>query len=139
MEDLAGKPGLFERIFSLVQRTENEEFEDDRDVVPTSHLRVNTNHSHHFTVRKQIVAFQDAVIAADGLKRGETQVINLSLAPPDLREKIKDFMCGVNYTAEGSWEEIGDNVYLLAPGNIYVELAPSSPATTATQRVNGFN
>ncbi len=132
------KPGFFERVFSLVHRTDNEEFEDDRDVVPTSHVKVTSNHSHHFTVRRQVMAFQDAVTAADGLKRGETQVINLAMAPPELREKIKDFMCGVNYTAEGSWEEIGDNVYLLAPSNIYVELAPASPAV-AGQRISGFN
>ena len=138
MEDIAGKPGFFERVFSLVHRTDNEDFEDDRDVVPTTHVRVAADYSHHFTVRRQVMAFQDAITAADGLKRGETQVINLSLAQPDLREKIKDFMCGVNYTAEGSWEEIGDNVYLLAPSSIYVELAPTSPATS-NQRINGFS
>lgn len=138
MEDVAGKPGFFERVFSLVHRADDEEFEDDRDVIPSSHVKVSANHSHHCTVRRQIVAFQDAVTAADGLKRGETQVINLALAPPELREKIKDFMCGVNYTAEGSWEEIGEHVYLLAPSTVYVEVAPSSPAV-AGQRFSGFN
>jgi cell division inhibitor SepF len=84
------------------------------------------------------VSFQDAVAAADGLKRGETQVINLASAAPDMREKIKDFMCGVNYTAEGSWEEVGDHVFLLAPSLVYVEVAQSSPATGAP-RQNGFS
>lgn len=138
MEDLAGKPGFFERIFSLVHRSDNEEFEDDRDVVPTSHLKVNTEHTHHFTVRRQVVAFQDAVSAADGIKRGETQIINLSLAAPELREKIKDFMCGVNYSAEGTWEEIGENIYIMTPSNIYVELAPGMPAHQSGYRANSF-
>jgi cell division inhibitor SepF len=87
-------------------------------------------------VRRSVVSFQDAIAAADGLKRGETQVLNLASATAELREKIKDFMCGVNYTAEGSWEEIGDHVYLLAPGAVYVEVAPCSPATGQTK---GFN
>lgn len=136
MDELAGKPGFFERIFGMVHRHEVEDHEDDRDVVPTSHLKVGTDHSHHFTVRRAVVSFQDAIAAADGLKRGETQVINLASATTELREKIKDFMCGVNYTAEGSWEEIGDHVYLLAPSAVYVEVAPCSPATGQTK---GFN
>lgn len=136
MDELAGKPGFFERIFGMVHRHEVEDHEDDRDVVPTSHLRVGVDHNHHFTVRRSVVSFQDAIAAADGLKRGETQIINLASATAELREKIKDFMCGVNYTAEGSWEEIGDHVYMLAPSTVYVEVAPCSPATGQTR---GFN
>jgi cell division inhibitor SepF len=137
MEDTAGKPGFFERIFGMVHRHEAEDLEDDRELVPTSHVRVGVDHAHHFTVRRNVVSFTDAVASADGLKRGETQVINLALATPDLREKIKDFMCGVNYTAEGSWEEVGEHVFLLCPSTVYVEVAPCSPATGAT-RQNGF-
>ena len=137
MDETAGKPGFFERIFGMVHRHEVEDHEDDREIVPTSHVRIGADLSHHFTVRRQVVSFQDAIAAADGLKRGETQIINLASATPDLREKIKDFMCGVNYTAEGSWEEIGDYVFMLAPASVYVEVAPCSPATGATGR-NGF-
>ena len=137
MDDRAGKPGFFERVFGMVHRNEVEDLEDDRDTLPTSHVRVGAEHTHHFTVRKQVVSFQDAVAAADGLKRGETQVINLAAATPDMREKIKDFMCGVNYSSEGSWEEVGEHVYLLAPSQVYVEVAQASPASAAP-RTNGF-
>jgi cell division inhibitor SepF len=133
MDEIAGKPGFFERIFGMVHRNEVEDFEDDREVVPNSHVRIGTETTHHLTVRRQVVSFQDAVAAADGLKRGETQIINLASATSEMREKIKDFMCGVNYTAEGSWEEIGDFVFILAPASMYVEVAPCSPATGATR------
>ena len=139
MDEMAGKPGFFERIFGFVHRTDAEDFEDDRDTVPTTHLRIGVEHSHHVTVRGQVASFQDAVAAADGLKRGETQVINLSMAPAEMREKIKDFMCGVNYNAEGSWEEVGENVFLLAPQAIYVEVAPASAATSGQPRIFGSN
>ena len=129
MEETAGKPGFFERILGFVHRSEVEDFEDERDTIPTSHVRVGAEHTHHVTVRRQVVSFQDAIAAADGLKRSETQVINLATATPDMREKIKDFMCGVNYNAEGTWEEIGEHVYLLSPSTIYVEVAQSSPST----------
>lgn len=138
MDETAGKPGFFERILGMVHRHEAEDFEDDRDIVPTSHVRVGTDYGHHCTVRRQVVTFQDAVAAADGLKRGETQVINLASATAEMREKIKDFMCGVNYTAEGTWEELGDHVYMLAPPHVYVEVAPP-PSPGSTTRINGFN
>ena len=64
---------------------------------------------------------------------GESQVLNLSMTAPDLREKIKDFMCGVNYSAEGTWAELGENVYLLSPSKTYVEVAPASPAMTSQE------
>jgi cell division inhibitor SepF len=129
MDEQTGKPGFFERILGFVHRDEVEDLEEDRDRIPTSNLKVGHDHSHHVTVRTQVVSFQDAVASADGLKRGETQVVNLSMAVPEMREKIKDFLCGVNYNAEGTFEELGDNVYLLTPSTIYVEVAPSSPAT----------
>ena len=43
MDELAGKPGFFERIFGMVHRHEVEDHEDERDVVPTSHLKVGTD------------------------------------------------------------------------------------------------
>ena len=75
----------------------------------------------------QVVAFDDAVASADGLKRGEQQILNLSSADPALRERIKDFLAGVNYAQEGTWEEVGENVFVLAPRTALVESAPASP------------
>lgn len=126
MEETIAKPGFFSRIAGLVSR-EQEDFEEDYDAPAPAPLRVHAAHRYSITVRRQVVSFQDAVSAADGLKRGEQQVLNLTMATTELREKIKDFMCGVNYAAEGTWEELGDNVYLLAPASAFIEVAPASP------------
>jgi FtsZ-interacting cell division protein YlmF len=67
------------------------------------------------------------------LKRGEQQIMNLSSCDETLREKIKDFMSGVNYSQEGTWEELGTNVYLLAPVHANVEVAPASPRMAAAR------
>jgi cell division inhibitor SepF len=80
-----------------------------------------------------VQSFQDAVAAADGLKHGDQQVLNLTGCDTTLREKIKDFMCGVNYSQEGTWEELGENVYLLAPPNAMVDVAPATPRVTAAK------
>lgn len=126
MEETAQREGFFSRIAGWFHRSSDEEEAMVDDLPPRSH-RAKSGSQYHVTVRRQIVSFQDAVSAADGLKRGEQQILNLSLAPAELREKIKDFMCGVNYAAEGTWEELGEAVYLLAPIHAFVEVAPASP------------
>ncbi|MCU0317215.1 MAG: cell division protein SepF [Fimbriimonadaceae bacterium] len=141
MEEAVERPGLFTRLAIKFgrYRDQEEDYDDEVSAVePTTEkvrpgLKVHTLHRYHVTVRRQIVAFEDAVAAANGLKRGEQQILNLSMAPAELREKIKDFMCGVNYCAEGTWEELGEGVYLLAPASAFVEVAPSSPRTQAAR------
>lgn len=135
MEETIEKTGFFGRISDGIATLfhREEEYEDDFELPAAASKKEGRlpMHRYHITVRRQIVSFQDAVAAADGLKRGEQQVLNISMCAPELREKVKDFMCGVNYTAEGSWEELGDNVYLLAPATAYVEVAPASQRMVA--------
>ncbi|MDI9635650.1 cell division protein SepF [Kamptonema cortianum] len=131
MEETLEQPGLFGRIRSYFTR--EDEYEDDFDSAParSTSLRVHASARYTVSVRRQVVSFQDAVVAADGLKRGEQQILNLSMCAPELREKIKDFMCGVNYNAEGTWEELGEHVYLLAPPSAHVDVAPATPRMAA--------
>lgn len=71
--------------------------------------------------------------AANGLKCGEQQILNLASTETALRQKIVDFMCGVNYAQEGTWEEVGENIYLVVPANAYVEVAPATPRMQASK------
>lgn len=133
MEDieLQDKPGFFTRIANKLSG--RNEFVDDHDYELQSRpmVRLSPVIRYNITIRRQIVSFQDAIAAADGLKRGEQQILNLTAADSITRDKIKDFMCGVNYAQEGTWEELGENVYLLAPPQAEVEVAPSTPRMTA--------
>jgi cell division inhibitor SepF len=125
MEETATRQGLFGRVANWLTQPHDDAVED-YDAPAQVPLRLHTAHRYTVTVRRQVRSFQDAVAAADGLKRGEQQILNLTLAPPDVRERIKNFMCGVNYTAEGSWEELGEHIYLLAPAVALVEVAAAS-------------
>ena len=136
MLERSEKPGLFSRIANVFSRTEefeSEEAEYDKPANTTqaNHLKLKAAHRYQITVRRQVLSFQDAVSAADGLKRGEQQILNLTQTDSILRDKIKDFLCGVNYAHEGAWEEIGENLYLLAPMQAHVEVAPASPRMKA--------
>lgn len=133
--ELQDKPGLFGKLAGIFTREDEEdEVEETRETRRPARAAENRNiYKYQVTIRRQIVSFEDALAAAQGLKRGEQQVLNLTLTEPSLREKIKDFMCGVNFAQEGTWEEVGENIYLVVPANVFVEVAPASPRQIATR------
>ena len=135
--ELLDKPGFFGRIRDMFTTRDDSEGDvveapvDDRRFSKT--LETRTMYKAQVSIRRQIVSFEDALAAAQGLKRGEQQVLNLTATEPSLREKIKDFMCGVNFSQEGTWEEIGDNMYMVVPSSVHVEVVPASPRQMATR------
>ena len=135
MEELAlqDKPGIFSRVAGLFTRTE--EFEEEMEPVQErgAPLQLKQTYRYTVTVRRDITSFDDAMSAANGLKRGEQQILNLCATDPVTRQKIVDFMCGVNFAQEGTWEEVGENIFLIVPANAYVEVAPASPRSNAVR------
>lgn len=132
--ELQEKPGIFSRLGSMFVRDRDQDEEEEVTPAKKSDRSGSTMQRaarYTVTVRRQIVAFEDAMASAEGLKRGEQQILNLSSTEPAVRQKIVDFMCGVNYAQEGTWEEIGENVYLIVPNFAYVEVAPATPRMAA--------
>ncbi|RYG28563.1 cell division protein SepF [bacterium] len=121
-------PGIVNKIVSLF-RKENI-VDDELEYAPVENranaAEARPSYRYTVTVRRQIVSFEDAMAAANGLKRGEQQILNLVNTDLVTRQKIVDFMSGVNYAQEGTWEELGENVYLVAPAHAFVEIAPAS-------------
>lgn len=134
MEELATKEriGFFDRLFGGRARDDELEWEEDSSAPASKGIRVHDRRQYTITVRRHVMSFEDAALAADGLKRGEQQIINLASTEPMLREKVKDFLAGVNYAQDATWEELGENVYLLAPPGAQVECAPATPRIQAT-------
>jgi cell division inhibitor SepF len=126
------KPGLFGRLKDIFTRTDEvEEDVDETEGRPANALTLKAAYRYTVTVRRQIVSFDDAMAAANGLKRGEQQILNLAGTDPAIRQKIVDFMCGVNFAQEGTWEELGENIYMVVPASAYVEVAPATPRMAA--------
>lgn len=132
MEELAlqEKPGLFSRIAGLFHREDRDE---EPEVAPSKAMSLRQLHRYTVTIRRQVASFDDAIAAADGLKHGEQQILNLTMTEAAVRQKIVDFMCGVNFAQEGTWEEVGENIYLIVPATAYVEVAPATPRMTAAR------
>ena len=84
-------------------------------------LRLHSAKVSHVSLR-QPQSLEDARIAADGLKDGRQQIVNLERTTPEKSERIIDFLNGVTYALNGFVEKVGDRVYLFAPSNVVIEV-----------------
>ena len=96
-------------------------------------LRMDQTRQTHITVRRAIQTFDDARRAADGLKDGQQQIVNLEQTSSDMTERIIDFLNGATYALDGSVEKIGEQVYLFTPSSVIIDIEdkPATPVRAA--------
>lgn len=94
-------------------------------------LRIDQARQTRITVRRAVQTFDDARRAADGLKDGQQQIVNLEQTPADMSERITDFLNGATYALDGSVEKIGEQVYLFTPATITIEIDDNKPINGA--------
>ncbi len=132
--------GLWTRIKEVVIGSDElDEEEQDTAVVSNSRkqqlpLRLQTARSGRVAVRLSAQVFEDAKLAADGLKSGEYQIVNMEKATPDMAERVIDFLNGVCYALDGTVERVGDKVYMFVPANVVVEVDNGAMAANAGRR-----
>ena len=95
-------------------------------------LRMDQARQTHITVRRAIQTFDDARRAADGLKDGQQQIVNLEQTSSDMTERIIDFLNGATYALDGSVEKIGEMVYLFTPSTVVIDIE-DKPAVTGVR------
>lgn len=128
-EQYEDRPSMWARLRSLVGW--NREAEDAELLTPhTTDTRYRRFHAYHVCIRKEIHSLEDARVAADGLKEGVQQIINLASTPQGVRERVIDFLNGVVYAIEGSVERVSEHVFVYAPPQAILD----APNTTRTER-----
>ncbi|MCW3061615.1 MAG: hypothetical protein JWQ02_3436 [Capsulimonas sp.] len=95
-------------------------------------LRMDHARRTHVTVRRAVQSFDDARRAADGLKEGQQQIVNLEQTPADMAERIIDFLNGSTYALDGSVEKIGEQVYLFTPSTVTIDVEDKPAPGTRT-------
>lgn len=90
-------------------------------------LRLATNREGSITVMP-VTSFTDIQRAADRLKAGEPQIINLERTPAEVSERLIDFLNGVTYALDGYVEKISEGAYLFTPSHISIHAATSGAA-----------
>ena len=79
--DIQERPGIFSRFAGMFIKDVEDDFEEMDIVSESPRVHVQQSTRFNVTVRRQVLSFQDAVAAADGLKRGELQVKTFSRLP----------------------------------------------------------
>ncbi len=125
-EQYEDRQNLWMRLRSLVGL--NREQADESDAVPAAatNIRYRRFHAYHVCIRKEVHSLEDARVAADGLKEGVQQIINLASTPQGVRERVIDFLNGVVYAIEGSVERVSEHVFVYAPPQAIID-APNAP------------
>ena len=131
VKERVGFVGKLREIFSRGEQYE--EVIEEPETSATGSIASRPSYRYTITVRRTISTKEDMIAAAHGLKRGEGQILNLTETEATLRKTIVDFMCGVNFSEDGTWEEIGENIYMVVPALAYVEMAPHSARTAAAR------
>lgn len=127
--DLQERPGLLSRLTGFFGRDRIEEEDAVEESAPGAPVyQLRSAYRYSVSIRKDVGSFDDAYSAANGLKRGDQQILNLTTTDPVLRQKIVDFMAGVAFAQEANWETIGEHIYLVSPASSYVEVVPGDGA-----------
>ena len=135
LDDFEEQPkGLWSRLKEKVGLSEyDDEFDEIIDDPGGSRrpiaLRLHPSRIHHISVWKSIQSLENAQEAADGLKAGHQQIVNLEKANPDICGRVIDFLNGVIYALDGYVEKVGDRVYLFTPANYEIDIENGSDSS----------
>ncbi|MFQ3548654.1 MAG: cell division protein SepF [Armatimonadota bacterium] len=104
---------------------EEEEYYQEEDNRKKPVVKLQQTRINRVSIWHSIQTFDDAQMAADGLKDGRQQIVNLEKASPEISKRVVDFLYGVCYALCGYVEKIADKVYLFTPRNYEIAVENS--------------
>lgn len=126
-EDYEDQPkGLWGKVKEKMGWGDYEEEEDVEYIEDSSKkrptLKVHSSRINRVSVWLTVETFDNAQQAADGLKAGHQQIVNLEKANLEVTTRVIDFLLGVTYALDGYMEKVGEKVYLFTPSNFVIEV-----------------
>jgi cell division inhibitor SepF len=107
-----------------------DEYEDEyyEEPIPNrgATVKLHSARSNRVSVWLSVTSLENAQSAADGLKKGHQQIVNLEKASPEVTARVIDFLSGVIYALDGLIQKVGDKVYLFTPASFSVEVENGS-------------
>lgn len=80
-------------------------------------------------------SFDEVQILADHLKNRKQVIMNLEATPPEISQRIIDFLSGTTYALDGNSQQLGRHIFLFTPSNVEI----SKDHRTMGRRTNWFN
>jgi cell division inhibitor SepF len=92
----------------------------ERDVKPGANIV-----SIHSTKNLKVVVcepekFEEVQALADHLKNRRQIILNFESTPPEVSQRIIDFISGSLYSLDGQSQQLGRNIFLFAPSNVEI-------------------
>ncbi|MDD3363852.1 MAG: cell division protein SepF [Syntrophomonas sp.] len=64
--------------------------------------------------------FEEVQALADHLKNRKQIILNFEATPPEVSQKIIDFISGAVYSLDGQSQQLGHNIFLFAPASVEI-------------------
>jgi len=64
--------------------------------------------------------FEEAQALADHLKNRRQFIMTLESTPPEISQRIIDFISGTTYALDGNSQRLGKHIFLFAPSNVEI-------------------
>jgi len=134
--------GVMEKFWAWLG-VENEEIREELIELPVENVENSKRNSNlvsiHTNKAMKIVvcepeSFEEGQVLADHLKNRKQVILNFENTPPEVSQRIIDFLSGTTYALEGHSQQLGKNIFLFTPSN--VEIARDQRALL---RKNGFH
>jgi len=65
-------------------------------------------------------SFDEVQMLADHLKNRKQIILNMENTPPDISQRIIDFISGTTYSLEGHSQQLGKNIFIFTPSNVEI-------------------
>ncbi|MDD3268988.1 MAG: cell division protein SepF [Syntrophomonadaceae bacterium] len=66
------------------------------------------------------VSFDEVQVLADHLKNRKQLILNFDNTPPEISQRIIDFISGTTYSLEGHSQALGKNIFIFTPSNVEI-------------------
>lgn len=117
--------GWWAKIKSSFHRDHYDDYEEEYEEPVASRgetVRLHSARCNRVSVWLNVTSLDHAQNAADGLKNGHQQIINLEQASLEVSARVIDFLSGVIYALNGNVQKIGDKVYMFTPASYLIEV-----------------
>ena len=124
--------GVVDKFWSFLG-VEDEEVGEEEQTISKSVLKEtyskDTSNSSNNVVRihggntikvtiSEPASFDEVQALADHLKNRRQLILNFEKTPPEVAQRLADFLSGTIYALDGQFQQLGTNIYVFAPNNM---------------------
>ena len=94
----------------------------DNEETQRGHGNIVSIHSNKTfkVVVSEPVSFDEVQVLADHLKNRKQLILNFDNTPPEISQRIIDFISGTTYALEGHSQALGKSIFIFTPSNVEI-------------------